>query len=568
MKSNQKKIGKRLFIVSIIGISLLGGLLLNNQITMTFQKNNRVQLNPESAGSWTLNPFMIDDSGMGGNGTWAWYEAQPFFGGGRVLPVDSIGRVGDSMFIESSVLDSPFLRGLFDNLESLASTPKYYQNLKNDFINWFCTSRIKGTGGRILKSFMRYDYSESKSKNFYEGRLLIKEGIYAMLCDQVTYQRIAVDFNEEILEMVDRAKSTMDGVPEDQIIFRQIEIKRQQVIAYLVDYYTEVLANPQLHYDTSGYITLTVKRLLMDPSSHVSPVPFSYKATGINRHPFYDSFSLLFSLEYFDTFELSRILPTLAYSLKGETYNDLARSALFKAEIYHSIIKDSIESNFFLLRDYFHKYIEMDGSLMDGSVTISYFKERARGIDFESNIGHVRHRTINDNFLDQDIKDGELSSTYQTFKILNDDNSVNEDELSKMIANVLYYSNHYGANVRILDGIKSRSTSHPQNVRCVLAFSPNKLLESDYFTGTYSTTLALKKMDDVAVNLYYFQLSSLYSLSYFDSFSIINSMEKFPTIMLGGGESLRLRAMYDEQLLFVSSYRGDSMVEDLGYTTP
>ena len=156
----------------------------------------------------------------------------------------------------------------------------------------------------------------------------------------------------------------------------------------------------------------------------------------------------------------------------------------------------------------------------------------------------------------------ELANTFQTFKIRDTNGEIIDTELNKMIASLIYYTNHYGSNVRVLEGDSPRRIS-----KCALASSNYEFLEDSYFIGTYSQKFSFRELSQKAKELYYTLNPSGSQLNFAETFSLINSKAmKIPSYLLQEGNQDAMRRYYESYLRMMTS-SNTQVIQDLGYIT-
>jgi hypothetical protein len=480
----------------------------------------------------------------------------------RITTVNKYGIINSQFYFAKNIpYNSPLLKGLFDNLD--LSKPKNHDVIRNEFINWFY-----GT-----EENPKYDKLSEQSKMFYEGRIIIRNKINQMLYDQISSIRIVNEFSEEINKMVQQVKDRSDRIitteEESEIREQQVEIKRRQVIRFLTDYYTEILLNPQGQPHAprpagAGDIVKYIKDLLRDPDIKEVPIGFSYSGT----YSFYRNFRLKFNIEYFDSSDLSKILPTLAFTYTGTFTNDKGVRSnnedliknLFNAEVLFSQSKENILETYNLLYRYFEEYlIENDVS----GFTVEYMKELPQGFQSDSKLGHNRWNWIDNKFITNEMKE-ELASTYQVFIVKDLKGEILELELKKMISSIIYYVNHYDCNARILEGDSPR-----KKTLLALALSNSELLEDNYFIGTYNQEFSYKELSQKAIDLYYSEVPLGSHFSYSDTYRIINKKNnKISTYLLQAGSQDKMRSLYEIYLRNIAQINnGEEIIQDLGYNS-
>ena len=374
-----------------------------------------------------------------------------------------------------------------------------------------------------------------------------------------------------LLQAKDRLSYSISSQEETILRIKQVNIKRRQVIQLLTDYYTEILLNPQQQphgqrASGAGDISKYLKDLLIDPDTNTIPIGFAYSATGDQRHPFFDAFNLIFSLDYFSISDLSKVMPTLAYTYTGtfsredniRTKNLATIKNLFSADVLFSQVKESVSVSYKLLYEYFSEYLS--DSDVD-AFTIEFMKESHKGFSTESKLGHSKWKWIDNKYITTDMR-AELANTFQTFKIRDTNGEIIDTELNKMIASLIYYTNHYGSNVRVLEGDSPRRIS-----KCALASSNYEFLEDSYFIGTYSQKFSFRELSQKAKELYYTLNPSGSQLNFAETFSLINSKAmKIPSYLLQEGNQDAMRRYYESYLRMMTS-SNTQVIQDLGYIT-
>jgi hypothetical protein len=472
----------------------------------------------------------------------------------RITTVDINGIINSEFrFIKNIPYNSPFLKGLFENVDLSKANDHHF--IRNEF---------------IMSFYNTYSEEFHQSRMFFEGRLVLKDKITNMLYDQISFSRIASEFKNEIENMLLQAKDRLDSpiTPQEEIELRkeQIGIKREQVIRLLTDHYVKILLNPQrqprkAHPTSSGDIVKYMKDLLKDPTINSVPIMFPGNTKG---HSFYNRFSLIFSLDYFTLSDLSKLMPTLAYTYTGtftiekgiRLKNIDTIKNLFNSKLAFSQIKESIGVTYNLLYEYFLAYLT-DSDI--NTFTIEYLKELPLGFHSESKLGQSNWKWIDNNFIANDMKQ-ELANVFQTFKIKDDTGQIIESELRKMIGNIIYYVNHYDSNARVLEG-----DSYRKNTPCALALSPFALLEDKYFVGTYSQKFGYRELSQKAKEIYYTFIPSISQFNFAETYGIINAqVDKIASYLFQEGNQDQMRDNYEIYLRLIA-HDNIQIIQNLGY---
>jgi hypothetical protein len=473
----------------------------------------------------------------------------------RITTVDINGVINSKFrFIKNNPYNSPFLDGLFENIDLSKATHHHF--IRDEFLSSF---------------YSTFTESSHQSNMFFEGRSVLKDKIIAMLYDQISFSRIATEFENEVESMLSQAKGRLKAPitleEEAELRKEQINIKREQVIRLLTDYYVEILLNPQSQPPRgSGDIVKYMRDLLKDPNTNAVPIKFAYSATGANRHSFYDGFSLVFSLGYFTLSDLSKVIPTLAYTYTGTFTEDkgIRLSSidtiknLFNSKMLFSQMRESVGSTYDLMYEYVSTYLA-DTNI--DSFTIEYVKESHLGFHSDSKLGHSKWKWIDNKFITNKMQ-RELGKTFQTFKLKDSTGQIIESELKRMIGSIIYYVNHYDSVARVVEGESPR-----KNTPCALALSSYGFLEDNYFVGTYSQKFGYRELSQKAKELYYSHNPSNSQFNYAETYGVINAhVPKIASYLLQGGNQDRMRDNYEVFLKLLAGLN-IQIVQDMGYTS-
>ncbi len=127
-----------------------------------------------------------------------------------------------------------------------------------------------------------------------------------------------------------------------------------------------------------------------------------------------------------------------------------------------------------------------------------------------------------------------------------------------MIANIIYYTNHYDSLAEILEGNLGKTA---------LLVNAYEFKDPSYFSSTYgSQNHRPHLLSSAAEILYAASYESLLSYSVF--YNRLSYSGLLPSYLLQEGNNLRMRQLLNDYLQLISSTaRAQDLIIDLGYTS-
>ncbi len=425
----------------------------------------------------------------------------------RVDTVDLNGKPNqDFLFQKSTPINSPFLQGLFDNIEEGSFKTFYHRKISNEFINWF---------------YKHFDSDRKVHKLFIEGREVLQTRISEMLEDQISLYKIKLYFYEEIETMV---------IYAPHLTFEECaKIKHLQIIQYMTKIYTEAVYFPRAPQSKSdilagktniGDISKIFMTLLKNPLRDTALIPFPTSASN----QFFQEFSgLTFSLKKFSAEDINLILPTLGYKY-STLPSQLNRFTGDYSNLYDLMaimpeLSEQIQKLFSNFKSYFADYISAT-SIKDFAV--KFYLPKALGI---VKVDSLLRKSVSASFRKDSSKllIDELKGEFLEFTINTD------DDLEKMVANIVYYMLKYNCIAAVNEGKAVKNDVEP-NTKYSLIASPGRLYSTDFLLSSQNRdiTLNIKNngLSSKAVELY----QSLFGINQDDLYSISRKSNSYSKI--------------------------------------